>query len=88
MYYFDLLIVFTFLFAAIYFLIFLLGFARETLDNNLFDVNIFSQKYLGEEGRLDGQTSRKAVQAMASVSAINLSFLRAVCITVPHICNF
>uniref|UniRef100_A0A0N5A8P0 Non-specific serine/threonine protein kinase n=1 Tax=Syphacia muris TaxID=451379 RepID=A0A0N5A8P0_9BILA len=43
------------------------GFARETLDNNLFDVNIFSQKYLGEEGRLDGQTSRKAVQAMASV---------------------
>ncbi|VDD86087.1 unnamed protein product [Enterobius vermicularis] len=43
------------------------GFARETIDTNLFDPDLFIREYLGEEGRLDGQASRKAIQAMSAV---------------------
>ncbi|VDM94933.1 unnamed protein product [Thelazia callipaeda] len=41
------------------------GLSRDNIDSNLFDPSIFIKKYLGDEGKLEGMLSRKAVKVMA-----------------------
>ncbi|KAM3720959.1 Maestro heat-like repeat-containing protein family member [Dirofilaria immitis] len=44
------------------------GLARDSVDNTLFDPTIFINKYLGDEGKLEGMLSRKAIKVMADIT--------------------
>ncbi|EJW72284.1 hypothetical protein WUBG_16808, partial [Wuchereria bancrofti] len=44
------------------------GLARDNVDSTLFDPTVFINEYLGDEGKLEGMLSRKAVKVMADVS--------------------
>ncbi|KHN73012.1 Maestro heat-like repeat-containing protein family member 1 [Toxocara canis] len=43
------------------------GLSRDSSDTSLFDPDAFIRQHLGEEGKLDGQTARKAIKLMAEV---------------------
>ncbi|KAL3998802.1 hypothetical protein ACH3XW_16520 [Acanthocheilonema viteae] len=44
------------------------GLARDTIDNTLFDPTVFIIEYLGDEGKLEGILSRKAIKVMADIT--------------------
>ncbi|VDK72692.1 unnamed protein product [Onchocerca ochengi] len=44
------------------------GLARNSVDNTLFDPATFINKYLGDEGKLEGMLSRKAISVMADIT--------------------
>ncbi|VDK28699.1 unnamed protein product [Gongylonema pulchrum] len=41
------------------------GLSRDSIDSTLFDPAVFIKDYLGDEGKLEGMISRKAVKVMA-----------------------
>uniref|UniRef100_A0A915PME6 HEAT repeat protein n=1 Tax=Setaria digitata TaxID=48799 RepID=A0A915PME6_9BILA len=44
------------------------GLSRDSIDNTLFDPVVFIKEYLGDEGKLEGMLSRKAVKVMADIT--------------------
>ncbi|CAG9530361.1 unnamed protein product [Cercopithifilaria johnstoni] len=44
------------------------GLARDTIDNTLFDPTVFINEHLGDEGKLEGMLSRKAIKVMADIT--------------------
>ncbi|VDK86297.1 unnamed protein product [Litomosoides sigmodontis] len=44
------------------------GLARDTVDSTMFDPTVFISEHLGDEGKLEGMLSRKAIKVMADVS--------------------
>lgn len=47
---------------------FIIGLSRDSVDTSLFEPDVFIREHLGEEGKLDGQTARRAIKVMAEVS--------------------
>uniref|UniRef100_A0A915AX96 HEAT repeat-containing protein 7A n=1 Tax=Parascaris univalens TaxID=6257 RepID=A0A915AX96_PARUN len=43
------------------------GLSRDSIDTSLFEPDVFIREHLGEEGKLDGQTARRAIKVMAEM---------------------
>lgn len=43
------------------------GLSRDSVDTSLFEPDVFIREHLGEEGKLDGQTARRAIKVMAEM---------------------